>query len=161
VSAGSDFTKTCVTNASGAEIGETAEAGNTYSWSPAIGLSSATVSNPTANPSSTTTYTVTKTTTANGCTSTASVTVTVNTTAPSVSAGSDFTKTCTTNPAGAEIGDGGGDTRTALSKWRRCGSNHVEHREFVSGPEDAPCHPLTHATETDEADFHVIVTPFK
>ncbi|MCW3070487.1 MAG: hypothetical protein JWO44_377 [Bacteroidetes bacterium] len=49
----------------------------TYSWSPATGLSSAAVANPTAAPAGTTGYTVTATD-ANGCTATASVTVTVN-----------------------------------------------------------------------------------
>jgi subtilisin-like proprotein convertase family protein len=48
-----------------------------YSWSPATGLSSATVQNPVATPSVTTTYTVT-TTDANGCTQSDAVTVTVN-----------------------------------------------------------------------------------
>ena len=85
VNAGTAFTKTCVANTSGAVIGETAEAGHTYSWSPSTGLSSATASNPTANPSSTTTYTVTKTNTASGCTATGTVIVTVDNQAPTVS----------------------------------------------------------------------------
>jgi gliding motility-associated-like protein len=45
----------------------------TYSWSPATGLSSTTVYNPTANPSVTTNYTIT--TTLNGCTGTDNVTI--------------------------------------------------------------------------------------
>jgi hypothetical protein len=49
---------------------------------PATGLSSATASNPTANPSATTTYTVTKTNNITGCSQQASVTVTVNNTVP-------------------------------------------------------------------------------
>src|SRR6185436_7955578 len=105
VSAGSAFTKTCVTNPTGATIGEADDATATYSWSPATGLSSSTVSNPTANPNTTTTYTVTKTATSNGCTATASVTVTVNVSAPTVSAGTAFTKTCVTNPNGKIIGE--------------------------------------------------------
>lgn len=59
-------------------LGSTAAAGTTYSWSPATGLSSTTVSNPTANPTTTTTYTLVSTLTATGCTKTAQVTVTVN-----------------------------------------------------------------------------------
>lgn len=49
----------------------------TYSWSPAAGLNSTTIANPTASPGQTTTYTVTVTD-ANGCQSTSTVTVTVN-----------------------------------------------------------------------------------
>jgi gliding motility-associated-like protein len=49
-------------------------AGYTYAWSPAAGLSSTSVSSPTANPSVTTTYTV-LVTDPGGCTGTASVTV--------------------------------------------------------------------------------------
>ncbi|KAA9034435.1 T9SS type A sorting domain-containing protein [Ginsengibacter hankyongi] len=94
--AGNDFTKTCSTNPNGAQIGETAVSGFTYSWSPTAGLSDATAANPTANPSSTTTYTVTKTSTSTGCSGTDAVTVTVNTTPPTANAGSDVTLNCTT-----------------------------------------------------------------
>jgi len=103
--AGSPFTKGCTTNVSGLAIGEASAAGFTYSWSPTEGLSSATVSNPTANPTTTTTYTVTKTYTASGCTAQASVTVTVDTTPPTAVAGADFTKTCSINPTGKVIGE--------------------------------------------------------
>jgi hypothetical protein len=48
----------------------------TYSWSPAAGLNSTTIANPTASPGQTTTYTVTVTD-HNGCKSTSTVTVTV------------------------------------------------------------------------------------
>jgi gliding motility-associated-like protein/uncharacterized repeat protein (TIGR01451 family) len=102
--AGADFTKTCTSNTSGLQIGTTAVSGVTYSWSPAIGLSSITVSNPTANPTVTTTYTLMATNPATGCTSTDEVIVTVNTTAPTANAGADFTKTCTSNASGKEIG---------------------------------------------------------
>ncbi len=102
--AGADFTKTCSQNPNGLAIGTATTAGYTYSWSPATGLSSTTVSNPTANPSITTTYTVTVTNTANGCTATDQVVVTVNTSIPFADAGLDFTKTCTQNPTGLPIG---------------------------------------------------------
>lgn len=102
--AGADFTKTCIANTSGLQIGEATAAGFTYSWSPATGLSATNISNPIANPSTTQTYTVTKTNTANGCSGTDTVTVTVNNTL-SVNAGTDFTKTCTTNPNGRAIGE--------------------------------------------------------
>jgi len=69
---------------SSATIGAATTAGNTYSWSPATGLSSSAAANPTVtltnatgNPV-TSTYMVTTTTTATGCSSTSSVNVTVN-----------------------------------------------------------------------------------
>ena len=104
--AGDDFTKTCISNAGGKQIGEATAAGFTYSWSPTTGLSASNISDPTANPSSTTTYTVTKTNSTTGCSHTDQVTVTVNTTVPSVTGiGGAFTKTCTSNPSGATIGE--------------------------------------------------------
>jgi gliding motility-associated-like protein len=75
--AGTAFTKTCATNTTGQLIGATAESGVTYSWYPTTGLSDATISNPNANPTATTTYTVTARKTATGCTATNSVIVTV------------------------------------------------------------------------------------
>ncbi|QLH46289.1 MAG: hypothetical protein HWD58_12040 [Bacteroidota bacterium] len=51
------------------QIGTSAIAGNTYSWSPATALSATNIAQPTANPSTTTSYTVTVTG-SNGCTST-------------------------------------------------------------------------------------------
>ncbi|WP_243630203.1 PKD domain-containing protein [Taibaiella soli] len=62
-----------------------ASGGVTYSWTPATGLSCTNCASPTANPATTTTYTVTGTA-AGGCTGTAQVTVTV-TNLPPVSAG--------------------------------------------------------------------------
>ena len=53
------------------------QTGATYSWSPTTDLDDATVSNPIANSSSTTTYTVTATG-SNGCTATDDVVVTVD-----------------------------------------------------------------------------------
>ena len=50
-----------------------------YTWTPATGLSSTTVANPTASPSSTTTYTVSVNGGDVACTATSTVTVTVNT----------------------------------------------------------------------------------
>ncbi len=102
--AGDDFTKNCISNANGKQIGVASETGFTYSWSPATGLSDATASNPTANPSSTTTYTVTKTFTSSGCSNTDQVTVTVNNTAVVANAGDDFTKNCISNTSGKQIG---------------------------------------------------------
>ncbi|OWY19725.1 hypothetical protein C7N43_26105 [Sphingobacteriales bacterium UPWRP_1] len=83
--AGSDVTTTCTTPT--AVIGTAAVAGFTYAWSPASGLSDTNVAQPTADPVSTTTYTVTVTETATGCTATDAVVVTVNETAPSAPTG--------------------------------------------------------------------------
>jgi gliding motility-associated-like protein len=69
-------------------IGTPAVAGNTYSWSPALGLSSSTVAQPMASPVVTTSYTLTVTNTATGCQSTDVVVVTVGAT-PIVNAGTD------------------------------------------------------------------------
>jgi gliding motility-associated-like protein len=54
-----------------------ASGANNYSWSPSTGLDNATISTPTANPTSTTTYTVIGTDN-NGCSNSNSTTVTVN-----------------------------------------------------------------------------------
>jgi hypothetical protein len=94
--AGSDVTLTCTTPS--ATIGTTAVAGNTYAWSPATGLSATNVAQPTANGTSTQTYTVTVTG-SNGCTATDAVVVTVDKAAPTANAGSDVTLTCTTPSA--------------------------------------------------------------
>jgi PKD repeat protein len=80
INAGSD-----VTICSGETANLNASGGTTYSWSPTIGLTNPNVSNPTAFPTTTTTYTVTATT--NGCSSTDQVTITVAT--PTISAGAD------------------------------------------------------------------------
>jgi hypothetical protein len=55
----------------------TANGANSYLWSPATGLSNASIANPVASPTTTTTYTVTGTTAA-GCTGSTTVMVTVN-----------------------------------------------------------------------------------
>lgn len=102
--AGADVLKTCVANASGAYIGMTAQPGVTYSWSPATGLNGATLANPLANPSTTTTYSLTATQSLTGCSATDAVVVTVNQQAPTADAGPDAEKTCVLNSTGAQIG---------------------------------------------------------
>jgi hypothetical protein len=59
-------------------LGATSTAGNTYSWSPSATLSSATDAEPSASPTSTTTYVLTETITATGCSDTNAVRVTVS-----------------------------------------------------------------------------------
>jgi len=77
-------------------IGTTSTAGFSYSWSPSTGLSSASASNPTVTLTNGTaspvvsTYTITTTTIANGCTASDQVQVTVNP-IPTVNAGPDQT----------------------------------------------------------------------
>ncbi|HSD08697.1 T9SS sorting signal type C domain-containing protein [Flavobacterium sp.] len=103
--AGADFAKSCVANTSGKTIGINPLPETAYSWSPTLGLSNALISNPIANPSITTIYTLTATNLESNCTATDQVTVFVNTTIPNANAGADFTKTCILNPTGATIGD--------------------------------------------------------
>ncbi|HEY6162355.1 MAG TPA: PKD domain-containing protein [Bacteroidia bacterium] len=84
----------------GGNVNLTASGANTYSWSPATGLSATTGATVNASPTVTTTYTVTGTSAA-GCTATATVTVTVNSSitvtvnpsAPSICIGSSTTLT--------------------------------------------------------------------
>jgi gliding motility-associated-like protein len=80
-----------------------ASGGATYSWSPSNGLSATNIYNPTANPASTTLYTVIVTS-AQGCTNTSNVTVTVNA-LPTASAGSDIA-ICTGNSASLSASGG-------------------------------------------------------
>ncbi|MDZ4756846.1 MAG: gliding motility-associated C-terminal domain-containing protein, partial [Bacteroidota bacterium] len=58
-------------------IGAPAIAGNTYSWTPSVGLSSTTVAEPQASPIVTTTYYLTETNTSTGCSKTSTVVITV------------------------------------------------------------------------------------
>lgn len=62
---------------SGNSVQLTANGGSTYNWAPSSGLSCINCPNPTANPTSQTTYTVTGTSTA-GCTGSTTVTVSIN-----------------------------------------------------------------------------------
>ncbi len=82
ISAGPD-TNICT----GDNIQLQATGGSTYSWSPSTGLSCTNCSNPTANPTTTTTYIITGTD-ANGCSNKDTLTITVNS-LPNVSAGTD------------------------------------------------------------------------
>lgn len=60
------------------QIGAIALLTNTYVWTPALGLSNDSISNPFAHPTTTTTYTLTETNTITGCFKVDSVVVTVN-----------------------------------------------------------------------------------
>ncbi|MFN0200796.1 MAG: choice-of-anchor J domain-containing protein, partial [Bacteroidia bacterium] len=72
-------------------IGTTSLAGVTYSWSPATGLSNASVSNPTATPNSTTTYYLTGTHPYSGMVNTVPVTIT---TIPNITVSPSATSIC-------------------------------------------------------------------
>lgn len=84
---------------------------NTYSWSPAAGLSATTGATVTANPTVNTTYTVTGTITASGCTNSATVTVNATPAAPVVTpssvtmcAGNIVALSVATNPTYSSTG---------------------------------------------------------
>ncbi|HTB05481.1 MAG TPA: gliding motility-associated C-terminal domain-containing protein, partial [Bacteroidia bacterium] len=63
-------------DASSVTLGGPAVTGDTYMWTPATGLNSATISDPTANPGTTITYTLTETDTSTGCSMSNQVTIT-------------------------------------------------------------------------------------
>ena len=77
VDAGEDQVITCNNNVDGAQIGSVEVPGNVYSWSPATGLSDPNIANPIANPSTSTTYTLTVTN-STGCSAEETVNVTVD-----------------------------------------------------------------------------------
>jgi hypothetical protein len=95
-----------VTVACGASTTLNASGGTSYSWSPATGLSSTTISNPVSTPPYTITYTVTVT--SGGCTSTDAVLVTSGT--MTANAGADVTICApgSTTLSGSSTGGGGG-----------------------------------------------------
>jgi len=102
----------------GSSTNLSASGGTGYSWSPTTGLSSTNISNPTANPTSTTTYVVTVTSSA-GCTATDNVKVTVNP-LPIVNAGSDVSIPNGTNTILSSTASGGSGSYTY--SWSPIGS---------------------------------------
>lgn len=88
--AGNNKVLTCTNTTQ--QIGSPAIAGNTYAWSPAIGLSNDLIAQPIASQANT--YTLTVTNTANGCTATDVVSVTQNITPPIADAGANKILTC-------------------------------------------------------------------
>ncbi|MGP8215237.1 MAG: ice-binding family protein [Bacteroidia bacterium] len=65
-------------DAGSVQIGGPAVAGDTYLWTPSMGLNSSIISQPTADPTVTTLYTLNETDTTTGCFNSSEVTVTVN-----------------------------------------------------------------------------------
>ena len=104
VSTGNVGTITCNQNTTGVQIGGTNTPGMNYSWTPTNGLTSINQSQTTANPSNTTTYTLTVMNPINGCTSSGQVTVNVNNTPPLANAGLDAIITCNQNINGVSLG---------------------------------------------------------
>ncbi|HRH58131.1 MAG TPA: hypothetical protein PLS10_10775, partial [Chitinophagales bacterium] len=88
--AGSDVTISCATPS--VVIGTPTVAGNTYSWSPAAGLTGSNTAQPTANTAGT--YTLTVTNSTNSCSATDAVIVTNTSVLPTANAGPDKTLDC-------------------------------------------------------------------
>ena len=157
--AGNDFTKTCVDNLSGKEIGESSAVGFTYSWSPSDGLSDASIANPIANPAATKSYTFTKTKTSSGCKGTDEVVVTVNDTKPSfgvtlvqptvsLCAASTLGRVtfCATGGSGFEYSIDNGNTYFANAVFINLGSGSVSGykvRNSFGCVSDATCESVT------------------
>jgi hypothetical protein len=72
------YDPTIIMGGCGVTLTTTGSGATTYSWSPTTGLSSPTAASPVANPSTTTTYTLTASGGSAGCKNTATVTVYVN-----------------------------------------------------------------------------------
>ncbi|MDG2154283.1 MAG: gliding motility-associated C-terminal domain-containing protein, partial [Crocinitomicaceae bacterium] len=83
VDSGTDQVITCIANVGGAQIGSAPVAGNTYNWTPSLGLTTDNISNPVANPAGNTTYTVIVTD-AFGCVSVGQVNVSLDNSPPTV-----------------------------------------------------------------------------
>ncbi|MFN5793752.1 MAG: GEVED domain-containing protein [Bacteroidota bacterium] len=116
----------------GQSVPLSATGGTGYSWSPTVGLNNANVSNPTANPSATTTYTVTVT---NGaCTASDQVTITVNSVA--INAGLD-TLICAGSSAQLQASSVGNVSYT----WTP--SNGLSN-PFISNPVATPTNTTTY-----------------
>ena len=90
--------------------------GYTYSWTPGIGLSSTSASNPTATPSTTTTY-VLVVTDVNGCSASDNIAVTVRQN-PIADAGADQTLVACSSDSvqigGSPTASGGGDRKSVV-----------------------------------------------
>ena len=102
--AGLDKTISCLINQNGATIGSSPNSLINYSWSPLVGLSSPNTSLTNANPTTTTSYTLTSTDQTNGCSSYDNLTVFVDNSEPIAFAGNDNTINCSSNINGLEIG---------------------------------------------------------
>ena len=132
VNAGND-TSVCI----GHGVQLSASGGVSYTWLPATGLSSLTISNPIASPSVNTIYTVTVTD-INGCTNTDNITVTVNP-LPQPGAGATSSSICLGNSTNI-IGAGGisyiwntGDTTATFSVSPSITSTYIVTATDING----------------------------
>ncbi len=126
-----------------------ASGGTTYSWSPATGLSNANIANPVANPSSTTSYTVTA---SNGsCSSTDVMVVTVNA-IPTANAGSDATICSGTSTT---LGASGG---TSYSWLPVTGLNAANIASPIATPAATTTYTVTVSNGTCSSTDAVVVT---
>lgn len=92
---------------------------NTFAWSPSSGLSSTSISNPVASPSSTTTYVLTATDLV-GCSTTASTTITVSSAVNGGTIGTSNTYCTGSDPTALSNTTGGsGGTGTSTYQWQQ------------------------------------------
>ena len=122
----------------GQSVPLSATGGTNYSWSPTVGLNNANISNPTANPSNTTTYTVTVS--SGTCTATDQVTITVNSVA--INAGLD-TLICAGSSAQLQASSVGNVSYT----WTP--SNGLSN-PFISNPVATPTNTTTYVVTASD-----------
>lgn len=127
----------------------TATGGGTYSWTPATGLSATNISNPVANPTVTTTYSVTVT--VSGCSSTDAMTVTVNP-IPTASAGGDVA-ICIGSSTNLSAGGG-----TSYSWTPSTGLNSTSVSNPVASPTVTTTYSVTVTTAGCSSTDAVMVT---
>ena len=118
--AGKDVTISCGQNVNGTAIGSGSVAGYTYLWSPATGLSFTNISNPIANPSSTTKYLLSVTDEASGCFKTDDITVTYNKVTPVLTVSNDQSIPC-----GSPLTLVGNDHSPIVGSWSPTDQNVI------------------------------------
>ncbi|MBL7764802.1 MAG: hypothetical protein JNJ58_01815, partial [Chitinophagaceae bacterium] len=152
--AGPDIALNCSTPSG--TIGTPAFPGDTYSWAPATGLNDPNIAQPTASPSSTTTYTLT----VNGLCSD-QVTVTVDNTPPTADAGSDATINCSVTSTTIGTAAIGGNTYS----WSPAtGLNDPNIAQPTASPAATTAYTVTvtgtnGCTATDVVNVNVDTTP--
>ena len=143
-------------------LGETtqlqASGGSSYSWSPVTGLDNPDISNPMANPSATTTYTVTVSNNS-GCSGQAQVTITVQD-LPTADAGDDQVLSCTVGSVTLD-GSGSADGPDINYLWSTVDGNIVSGGTSASPVVDASGTYVLSVVDQNtgcQADDQVVVT---